>query len=72
MFDECDHFLGPSHGVVDGQVVAVQTQKMPHRFKSRAPVGLLESVRSRNAGHQNNSEHNDVFFAKPKEVSRPC
>src|SRR5713101_1346044 len=71
MLDQCNHLVRPARGVVDGQVVAVYTQKMPHRFESRAFVGLLESVRSRNPGHQSDSEYNDVLFPKAKEILRP-
>ena len=71
MLDQCDHLVGPCDGVVDGQVVAVLTQKMPHRLKGSALVALLECMCSRNTSQQNDGEHNDVLFAKAKEVSRP-
>jgi len=63
--------VGPPRGIVDNQIVAVLTQKMPHCLKGSSLVGLLEGVRLRNTGHQNGGEYNDVFFAKAKEVSRP-
>jgi hypothetical protein len=44
---------------------------MPHCLKGSALVGLLKGVRPRNAGHQHDGKYNDVFFAKPEEVSRP-
>ena len=71
MLNQCDHIVGPVDCVVDGQVVAVLTQKMPHCFNGRALVGLLEGVRSRNTGHQNDGEHNNVFFAESEEIARP-
>ena len=71
MLDKGDHLVGPCDCVVDGQVVAVLTQKMPHCLKGSSLVGLLEGVRSRDTRHQNDGEHNNVFFAKAKEVSRP-
>jgi hypothetical protein len=44
---------------------------MPHPRKGSTLVGLLEGVRSRNTGHQNDGEHKNVFFAKSKEIARP-
>jgi hypothetical protein len=44
---------------------------MPHRFKGGTLVGLLEGVRLRNPGHQNDGKHNNVFFSESEEIARP-
>ncbi len=72
MLDQCDDLLGPTCHVLYGQVVTIQPQKMPHSFQSCALIRLLERMRSRNPGHQNDGEYNNVLFAKTKEVSRTC
>ena len=45
---------------------------MPHRLERRSLIGLLESVRPRNARHQNHRKDDNVFLAEREEVARPC
>lgn len=72
VLDERDHLAGPVLAVFDSKIVAIDPQKMPKRLESCPLISLLERVGSRDASHQHDPEHEDVFLAKPKEVPGTC
>jgi hypothetical protein len=70
MLDQRDHGIRPALGVVDVEIVAVDSQKMPQGLKSRTLVALLEGMGSRSAGHKHHAEYEDVLLTEAEEISR--
>lgn len=70
MLDERDDDIGPVLCVPDRQIVTVDAKKMPQRLERSPFVALLESVRSCNAGHQHDSQHENIFLAEAEKIPR--
>jgi hypothetical protein len=72
MLDQRNHLVGPTRGVVNGEVVAVNRQKFSHRNKSCSFVTLLERMCLGHAGEQSHRERDNVLLTLGERVLRPC
>jgi hypothetical protein len=70
MLDQADHWVSPSLGVFDRQIVAIKAKEVPHRFERRTLVALLKRVSLRNADHKPHRENDNVILAIRKRILR--
>jgi hypothetical protein len=69
MLDQFDHRVRPGLRVIDGEIVSIDTQKMPQSLKSSALIALFERMCPSDPGHQDDAKHEDVFLAEAKKVA---
>jgi hypothetical protein len=72
MLDQRDDGVGPALAIIDCEIVAVDPQKMPERFKSGSLIALFERMGASDAGHKHDSEDKNVLLAETEEVPRAC
>src|ERR1700732_3312114 len=63
MFDQLHRRSLPKRRVLEIEIVAIESEEMPHRFKGGALVALLEGMRLGYRGQKSHREHDDIFFA---------
>jgi hypothetical protein len=70
MLDKLDHRIRPELGIIDGEIVSIDAKEMPERLKCGPLIPLLESMSASDAGHQYDSEGDNVFLAKTVKIPR--
>ena len=72
MLDEFDRRAFPKLRVLNVEIVAVQSQEMPHRAERRPLIPLLEGVRLGDTRQQPNSQRDDIFLAISESILWTC